>query len=85
MTAAHARRLKVGDWVIATFGGRGVRKKCEIIAIAWPTFTLRTKDYRGDEMITGRNIDCLGPFWENCAPGPLREPCKFSCVLTRHS
>lgn len=59
MTARDARRLNVGDFVQARFGGRGVVKKCEIIRIEWPRFTLRTKDYRGDEMIRTRRYESL--------------------------
>ena len=60
MTAAEARKLRVGDWVTATFSGRGVIKRCEITSIAWPTFTLRTKDSRGKEMIRTRRYESLG-------------------------
>lgn len=70
MKASDARQLKIGDWVQANFGGRGVVKNCEIIAINWPTFKLRTKDHRGDEMIRTRRYQSLtrqvepnGPSW----------------------
>jgi hypothetical protein len=59
MRAAEARKLKIGDFVRASFGGRGVVKKCEIIRIDWPVFTLRTKDYLGHEMIRTRRYASL--------------------------
>jgi len=65
MYAKEARLLRVGDWVTATFGGRGVRKACEIIAIDWPRFTLRTTDYNGEEMIRFRNY---GSLRGRCSP-----------------
>jgi hypothetical protein len=60
MKAADARQLVIGDWVWATFSGRAVRKRCEIIAIDWPTFTIRTKDHKGHEMIRTRRYESLG-------------------------
>lgn len=66
MKAAEARALKVGDWVRACFGLHD--KPCEIIAINWPTFTLKTKDYKGEEMIRTRRYQSL---WGRCEPdGP---------------
>jgi len=59
MKAADARELKVGDWVMASFGCYA--KKAEIIAIDWPTFTLRATDHRGDEMIRTRRYVSLWP------------------------
>jgi hypothetical protein len=73
MTAGEARQLKLGDWVTATFSGRGVCKRCEIIAVVWPTFTLRTKDSKGVEMIRTRRYTSLG---KRCDPkGSQPVPC----------
>lgn len=61
MLAQEARTLVVGDFVRATFSGRGVSKRCEIVAINWPTFTLKTTDAKGGEMIRTRRyttLDC---------------------------
>lgn len=81
MKAADARQLTVGDWVTANFGCN--TKKCEIIAIDWPTFRLRTKDYRGDEMIRTRRYTSLwsktepaGPTSTRSAPSWLTWPTK---------
>ena len=76
MTAGEARKLNVGDWVEATFSGRGVIKRCQIVSIAWPTFTLRTRDIKGKDMVRTRRYENLGkrceadgiklvqgPFW----------------------
>ena len=60
MKAAEARQLQIGDWVRATFSGRGVVKSCEIIGIAWPKFTLKTCNYKGEEMIRTRRYESLG-------------------------
>lgn len=57
MKAADARQLKVGDFIKGNFGN--VSKSCEIIAIDWPCFTLRTKDHRGEEMIRKRNYQSI--------------------------
>lgn len=85
MNAATARALNVGDWVTASFGGRGVVKKCEIIAIDWPVFTLATKDYRGDQMIRTRRyvslIEQVEPIVSITGPTPswLTLPKEWGC------
>lgn len=63
MKAAEARKLKVGDWVQATFGTYA--KRCEIVAIDWPRFTLKTFDHRAAEMVRTRNYRNI---WGPCAP-----------------
>lgn len=55
MVAAEARKLRIGDWVKARFGGRGYVKTCQITAIKWPRFTLSMNDYRGNLMVRTRN------------------------------
>lgn len=60
MDAGLARQLRPGDWVTATFSGRGVVKRCEIVSVAWPIFTLRTKDSNGDAMVRTRRYASLG-------------------------
>lgn len=80
MKACDARKLKVGDWVRALFGGRGYAKACEIVAISWPTFTLRTKDYQGREMIRTRNYRRLCFPCQPVAPPSITAP---GWLLTR--
>jgi hypothetical protein len=73
MTAGEARKLKPGDLVTATFSGRGYVKRCEIVCVAWPTFTLRTTDSNGEEMIRTRRYESLG---RKCDPkGSEPVPC----------
>lgn len=66
MKAADARKLKIGDFVRASFGCHA--KNCEITAIDWPTFTLKTTDHRGDDMIRTRRYASL---WFQVEPKPL--------------
>ncbi len=67
MKAKAARKLKVGDWVRASFGFW--EKDAEIIAIAWPKFTIRTIDSRSREMIRTRRYDSL---WYQIDPPNFR-------------
>jgi hypothetical protein len=84
MTAGEARKLKPGDLVTATFSGRGYVKRCEIVCVAWPTFTLRTTDSNGEEMIRTRRYESLGrkcdPKGSEPVPCPswLVGPCSVS-------
>jgi hypothetical protein len=59
MIAAEAHKLKIGDWVLARFSGRGYLKKCEITSIDWPTFTLRTTECNGRELVRTRRYENL--------------------------
>lgn len=72
MRAADARKLKIGDWVRAAFSGRGIVKACEIIAIHWPRFVLRTKDHKGDPMTRERRYESL--IDQVAAPDGSRRP-----------
>lgn len=74
MKASDAHQLKVGDWCRATFGGRGNVKACEIIDIRWPTFTLRTKDHKGREMIRTRRYRGILKQCQPVAPPSISVP-----------
>lgn len=76
MKAAEARALNVGQWVTAGFGL--YTKQCEIMAIDWPTFTLRTKDHRGFEMIRTRRYQSLGCKIDRPATRPNNLPSWLS-------
>jgi hypothetical protein len=69
--AASARKLRVGDWVTATFSGRGVVKACEIIEIRWPTFVLSTRTAKGSDIVRERLYRSLGQACD--PPGTFRE------------
>ncbi len=57
MKAAEARKLKVGDYVEASFAG--YRKNAEILAIVWPRFTLKAKDYKGRDLVRRRRYESI--------------------------
>lgn len=71
MKAADARKLEVGDYVMAGFGN--VSKRCEIIGINWPKFGLKTTDYKGRPMYRDRNYRSL---WAS-AEQPKARPAPF--------
>ena len=75
MKAAEARELKVGDYVMGCFGN--VSKRCRIIGISWPNFSLEMKDYKGEPMFRERLYRSLWkatPPKERPAPRWLKWP-----------
>jgi len=74
ITAPEAKQLNVGDIVTATFSGRGYVKRCEIIGISWPWFTLKTTTSKGVEMVRMRRYRSLGIKCEPDGARPVSLP-----------